>query len=356
MRRLNSTVLADDPSLRRKSVTTVAGDPKGTRRLSIGFCACVLALLLGTGCGDQTQAPMSPLASGYLSAILDHMQQTSVHRAQIDWTDFRAQVRNRAQGAQTILDLYPAISLGLGLLDDHHSFYADVSGTALVGNPRPKDCSAPPLEIPAIPPDIGYVHVSGFWSYVPGAAQTFADGLEAQIKAQDSPDLAGWIVDLRGNTGGLLVVMLAGIGSILGDGVAGYLVDPVSGSSTRWGYAGGQVFWGDYASMRTSAPYTLIRRNPKVAVLTDRGTVSSGEGTTVSFRARPKARSFGGATCGLSSLLDGFVLSDSAVLYVESGLQADRTGTTYGGGAITPDELVDGELEVVERAIAWLRQ
>ena len=44
----------------------------------------------------------------------------------------------------------------------------------------------------------------------------FAISIENQIRAADAPDLAGWIVDLRGNTGGNMWPMIAGVGSTLG--------------------------------------------------------------------------------------------------------------------------------------------
>jgi carboxyl-terminal processing protease len=334
------------------------GDCRRPRRLAVGLWACVLVLLLGSGCGQETPTasttPTSSLASSYTGEILDIMQQNSLRRAEIDWTDFRTQVVERAQGAQTIGDLYPAISLALGLLGDHHSFYQAASGREWVSNPRPKACIAPPVEAPALPPDIGYVHISGFSSTVPGADRAFADEIQAQIESQDSRQIVGWIVDVRGNTGGNMWPMLAGVGSVLGDGVAGYFVPP-GAASTPWGYRDGRVFSDGGEFVLTSKPYALIAPNPRVAVLTDKITVSSGEATVVSFRARPNTRSFGTATCGLSTANYGHVLSDGADLFLTQALMADRTGKTY-GESIAPDETVYEDAEAVERAIAWLRQ
>ena len=47
--------------------------------------------------------------------------------------------------------------------------------------------------------------------------------------------------------------------------------------------------------------YTLINPMPRVTVLTDEGVMSSGEAVVVSFRERTRARSFGTATCGVST-------------------------------------------------------
>lgn len=54
----------------------------------------------------------------------------------------------------------------------------------------------------------------------------------------DAPDLVGWIVDLRGNGGGNMWPMIAGVGPVLGEGTAGAFVDP-DDNVTLWGYANG---------------------------------------------------------------------------------------------------------------------
>ncbi len=174
------------------------------------------------------------------------------------------------------------------------------------------------------------------------------------IRSQDAPDLAGWIVDLRGNTGGNMWPMIAGVGPVLGEGVVGYFVPPGGAPATSWSYRDGGAFVGDTELIRVSMPYELISSAPKVAVLTDSMVISSGEAVTVAFRGRPRTRSFGGATCGLATANQGIPLSDGATLFLTVALMADRARTTYPDG-ISPDETVAGGTEVAERAIAWLR-
>src|SRR5262245_43736550 len=123
--------------------------------------------------------------------MLALMQGQAIHRARIDWTDFRAQVTRAAQGAQTMPDLYPAISLALGMLEDGHSFYRAASGS-FVGNPRSPRCAAPPVVSPTTPPDIGYVRVGSFSSTLPNADRTFADEIVRQIRSRDALEVAGW--------------------------------------------------------------------------------------------------------------------------------------------------------------------
>jgi carboxyl-terminal processing protease len=301
-----------------------------------------------------TQVPAaSRLTSDYANELVNTMQQHSINRGRIDWTDFRAQVFQRASGAQTIVDLYPAISLALGLLDDHHSFYQAVGSSGL-GNPRGPRCSAVTAGTPVVAADIGYVRIGSFGSAVSGADRVFADAIQDQIRQRDAANLAGWIVDVRGNGGGNMWPMVAGVGPVLGEGIAGFFVYP-SGMTVSWSYQGGMAMSGTSEVVRTTTPYVLLERlAPRVAVLTDNLVASSGEVVVVSFRGRPNTRSFGSGTCGLSTVNTGYRLSDGATLQLTTGTQADRNRTAY-GNSIAPDETLAGDAEVVQRAIDWLR-
>jgi C-terminal processing protease CtpA/Prc len=280
------------------------------------------------------------------------METNSINRGKINWSDFRSQVLARAQGAQSIADAYPAISLALGLLDDHHSFYTAASGS-FVGNPSSLRCAAANVPNPMVPADIGYVRIASFAGADSGAVRAFADGVQDQIRGADRENLVGWIVDLRGNTGGNMWPMLAGVGPVLGTGVAGYFFPP-NGASSTWAYTNGVAALNGFTQASVSSAYVLIRPSPRVAVLTDSLVASSGEAMAIAFRARPNTRSFGASTCGLSTANGSYRLSDGAMLLLTTALMADRTGMSY-GFSIAPDESLPGDAAVVDRAIAWLR-
>ena len=101
-------------------------------------------------------------------------------------------------------------------------------------------------------------------------------------------------------------------------------------------------------------PRQLRRERPRVAVLTDNGIASSGEATVIAFRGRPDTRSFGDATCGLSTANAGFTMSDGATLLLTVSVMADRTQTKY-GDSIPPDEIGTDPGQAVRRALAWLQ-
>lgn len=308
------------------------------------------AVLAAPACsGDAPVEPASP-ARAYLEQMVGIMEQRSINRLKIDWKSFRATVLADAAGAQSIPDTYPAIRTALRLLGDGHSFYRPVTGSAISVPTR--TCASASFSRPALPADIGYVRVGSF-SGTAAQATAFARAIQDSIRANDREDLAGWIVDLRRNGGGNMWPMLAGVGPILGEGVVGYFIDPL-GAETAWEYRDGTARSGGSVTQRVDAPYRLRRERPRVAVLTDNLVASSGEAVAIAFRQRAGARSFGTATCGLSTANATVPLSDGATLYLTVSVMADRTRVRY-GDSVAPDETVADAGQAVQRAVAWLQ-
>ena len=241
------------------------------------------------------------------------MQLNSINRQRIDWTDFKAKVTARAQGAQTIADIYPAISYALGLINDHHSFYVTAGGQG-VGNPSSRACSGSTVPNASVPADVGYVRIAEFSDPNPTTLIAFADGIQRQIRDADRDGLVGWIVDVRGNRGGNMWPMVAGVGPVLGESLLGYFVPPI-GLDQAWFYSNGRATLDGSSLGSVSVTYTLRRPSPRVALLTDGLVASSGEAVVVAFRGRPNTRSFGTPTCGLSTAYAQFRLSDNASLH-----------------------------------------
>lgn len=92
---------------------------------------------------------------------------------------------------------------------------------------------------------------------------------------------------------------------------------------------------------RVDKPYRLRHDAPKVAVLIDNGTASSGEAVLIAFQRRPDTRTFGNATCGLSTANQEYMLSDGASLFLTEAMMADRTKFLY-GAQIMPRRGVHG--------------
>lgn len=322
------------------------------RRLLLVAAALCLAW---PGCGGS-ESPTGPsrslsqTARAHLEQILGYMQERSLRRFDIDWNDFRAKVFAEAGAAQTIPDLYPTIRRALTLLGDGHSWYQPVSGETIFATTR--TCGAPAIGPPSLPATIGYVRVQSF-SGSGGEATGYATALQQAIREADRDDLAGWIVDLRGNGGGNMWPMIAGVGPVLGAGLAGYFLRP-DGAAERWEYVHGGSYLNGGPMQTVPLPYRLRRERPRVAVLIDNGVASSGEAVAISFKRRPDTRFFGTPTCGLSTSIVGYRLDDGAMLGLAIAVMADRERTPY-GDTVEPDDVAAEPGDAVQRAVAWLR-
>jgi carboxyl-terminal processing protease len=318
------------------------------RRNSLIALVIALALLRGSVQGAQT-AHISTLARAHLLEIIGVFERQWLHRSDMDWGTLTERVFEKAGAAQTIPDTYDAIRLALTLLGDKHSFYVSPSGEYIFNPESPTQstgkCTPLPVVAPAIPADVGYVRIE---------TTTPAEAIQEALRSGDRAGTVGWIVDLRNIDNGNTWPALAGIGSLLGDGVAGFFVDAAN-RSTPWGYTNGRAWLAtpgqDLAFL--DAPYKLRVPGPRVAVLTNIGVATTGEVLAVAFRGRPNTRSFGTPTCGLSTAVAQVSLSRGGRIGVVTSVMADRTMKKY-GAAIEPDELVSDPVEVVSHALAWL--
>ena len=332
------------------------GDPSWEGCAIIRLTRILLRLLLvavtASGCGTNGGDPFapSPLLQGpegaraYLDGVLKTMETYAIHKHTIDWADFRAQVVAAAGNPRAISDLYPAIELALRLLDDHESYYMRRDGL-VIGTYPFGACAAPPVDTPTSPRNIGYVSIQG------SRFGQSPDSIQQAIRTADHGGLLGWIVDLRGNGGGNMWPMIAGVGPVLGEGIIGWII--YNNREYEREYRDGAAQSLGEAFSRVSDPYTLMQPYPKVAVLTDGLVNSAGEAMAVWFRGRPRTRSFGTPTCGHHHLQQDFPLTDGATLFLTTAQNADRLRTTY-GGPIPPDEIIADPQGVMARAVAWI--
>jgi carboxyl-terminal processing protease len=330
--------------------------------------ALVVALKLGTAGvspAGRLLPPASPApdsesaraARAYVEEALDILQAHWVYRQGMDWERFRTGALAKAAEARSVQDAHQVIGTAVTVLGMHRTTPDGHSSLRLpdgrVISAGREGCDAPEAATPALPPSIGYVRVGTFIGAGDVSGGAFAQTVHQAIRQADRHDVAGWIVDLRGNAGGYLWAMLAAVGPLLGEGVLGHFVYP-DGDHSVWSYRGGAARADDEVVVQVGRPYRLRRPPARVAVLTDAAVASSGEGVVLAFKGRPHTRTFGAATCGISTGIRGFTLSDGAELLLATSNMADRNRTRY-PGPIPPDEEVDAR-HVVARAIEWLQR
>jgi C-terminal processing protease CtpA/Prc len=293
--------------------------------------------------------------SAYLDEALDILQTHGVFRNEIDWPAFRARVTNVGRNARTVADAHQVVRLALTWIGDNHNrfmtaqqFDGMLRGARLSPGPDP--------EGRLVEERFGYIRLPAFAAPDEDLANRFATTVQELIRSLDSASPCGWIVDLRTNTGGNALAMLAAVGPLFGEAPAGLFVYP-DGATRTWAYRAGQVLIDEETAAAVTGPdYRLRQPESPVAVLTGQATVSAGELIVVAFRQQPNTRSFGQATGGLTTAVDFFELSDGAMLLLAVATFADRIGQVY-DGPIAPDETVaDRDPDAtMQAALDWLR-
>jgi carboxyl-terminal processing protease len=318
---------------------------------------------------QASSTAINPDAAAFLDNAIDIMRQHDLHGQGVDWTELRTEAFKRAGGAFNPIDTYPAIYWALvqlgdpgshlrlppGLYPDQIALLQQAEKEALTnapGGPR-VDNSIPTAFTSRRLPEGHVITVQGRnFGYVvlPRCSAKDNDGLllyAADIRriltdiAAQNPK--GWIVDLRGNTGGNMWPMLTGIGPILGDGPAGSFV--AADGNVTWFYQDGKTGTRNPGGVETVSltldeePALHTPSPAPVAVLVDSSTASSAEAITIAFHGRPDTRFFGTHTAGKSTAVQPFKLDDGAELYLTTAIDADRSGKSYPDG-FTPDQIV----------------
>ncbi|GAB1446678.1 hypothetical protein MASR2M41_24750 [Flammeovirgaceae bacterium] len=311
----------------------------------------LLAALIQFRCAT-TQEPYykETSAKDYLNEMLDYMEKNHVNRKTIDWPAFRSAVQQKAASAEKIIDADEGILYALELHNVQTSFLITNQGKILIFNTPCTDTAAPEVNVPA---DIGYIRIPTFGSTGVNAA-IFAEKMHGEIRDKDEAGLKGWIVDLRGNTGGNMWPMLAGIGPVLGNGLAGYFIDSED-VKKAFGYKDGAATYDDAAVVAVSFPYTLLSTGSKVAVLVDHATTNAAESVALAFNGKDNTRSFGPLTCGRAGGNQTFSMSDGSVLFLTVAFMADRAEVKQ-RGQLTPNELVDDPTLIFDKAVEWIHQ
>ena len=346
-------------------------------------------LAISTALCQSPETTTSPAAQSYLKHALNIMQSNALNKKSIDWVALRRAVYQKAEGARTAADTYPAIAYGLSQLGEKHSglqlpdgmpaeqkqaLYAAIRRE--LARPAPARKASPFANSREISGHIEERNRRRFaYVYIPtcggpytemqknlGYFHEYADKLHALVVGLEAQKPDGWIVDLRGNGGGNMYPMLAGIGAVLGEGDLGMFISG-DGGRERWFYSRGKAGVAGHAQEAVSRPPFVFTPLPPVAVLFDRGTMSAAEAVAISFVGRPRQRSFGESTGGYSTANEVFPLPDGAALVLCTGMEGDRNGHVYPYG-LEPDVKVDQPETIaiqdrdatVLAALEWLSQ
>lgn len=305
----------------------------------------------------------SAAVQDYIKQVVKLASAHSLVRDSIDWPAAQRDMLAMAHGMQTPAESYPVFTYLLSLLRQHGDQHSQFRAPAVVRADRAPATSTivkAVLEPTAryLGDGLAYVAVPGFSPLDAERQLAFATKIQELIRQLDSEHpITGWVVDLRGNGGGNMYPMLAGLGPLTGSGELGYFV--TGHREEAFGYRDGEAYSRKPGrGVRVLQPYTLRQPASPVAVLIGPRTASSGEVTAQAFMGRPATRVFGQPSAGLTTANQLFPLPDGAELNLATSAEADRTHRQH-IGPLVPDEAVPAGASpdaALEAASAWLRQ
>lgn len=342
------------------------------------LAAIVCALCLGTGPVAAQTSTFDPQAR--VTEALERIRPVAYHRDRLDWAAIETRARGLAEGARDEVDLMPAYQALVSYLEDNHSKVEYPAGMMdrwrdrygerkMLPDPPPSPPRSTSRFMARREPEVrttqlGSARVGVI--VVPSARyepppSTFGARLHADVRAIED-QVCGYVVDLRGNTGGSLFSMVTGLSDLIGDDRrivylrpdGSEMVARVKDGAIRAVFDDGSEMLLDRIEGWQAAPGVETR---PVAVLMDDATGSSGEGAALAFIGRERVRTFGGRTAGLASANQEIALSDGTVLLITTAMMTDQVGRIYPEG-IPPDEPIApsvGDEDLVQvAAAAWL--
>lgn len=325
---------------------------------------------------------MTCFAQTNVKAILDTLllktKETSLYINTVNWDSLQNQVYLKAENAKTIQALKPAFETLLNGLRDHHGKIINAKDYSYIAwftdnkNKRYIDTRTFDDEIWKVVNDtalkfeykhlkgrIGYLKIVGIGPNV--AIEKESKKIREAILSLHKKKVDKWIIDLRYNAGGNMHPMMAGIAPLVGNGIVGSTVNMKNEKVFDWEIKEANFIYGGYQAV--ILPDNMkFKKEPKMAVLTSRWTVSSGEIVATALKGRPNTKFFGETTGGYTTNDGWEVIKDEVILVISTGIYCDRNGKVYEKN-IPVDVEVPFEVvketdkdQCVVKAIKWLNQ
>ena len=272
----------------------------------------------------------------YASTVLDLASQ-GIYADSAEFAEASAAAQEEAKHAETLEDIRPALDKAVQAAGGKHSKLIEPG--AEQDNASEADTRSPSVN----------VRDGVAWATVPGVGrhddgQHYADTLAKGLTAARDGGACGAVVDLRGNDGGDMGPMLAGVSPLLPDGTALEFVSNAYSSPVT--IEGNGVRGGGSPTTTSGGKW-----GAPVAVLVDGDTASSAEATMLAFRGLDNSRSFGVPTAGYASANMVYDFPDGSALMLTIAKYKARTGEIFSEDPVQPDELGDEDA-----ALAWLAE
>ncbi|MEM6516605.1 MAG: S41 family peptidase [Bacteroidota bacterium] len=325
--------------------------------------------------GQNLKSPEDNRFQKIIDTTITKARELSLYSDSVNWYEIEKAMSKIASEAKQSSDLKPAFELMLNELGDYHgairraSDYSNFARMTDVKNSRKKDnrnydqktgriVNNPDARFSykILPNNIGYLNVVGVGPNVDG--QSEANRIRKALIEFHGENVDKWIIDLRYNGGGNVNVMLSGLAPLLNTEKVLTIRDL---NNKVLAYAeiknGNFAYYGYQAFEMDDEPDI---KNPKVAILMSRWTVSSGEFVAVAFKGQDNTRFFGEETGGYTTNTSWDSIAEEFILSITTGIYSDRDGNLYPDN-VPPDEKITFVVEndtkkdtMIHAAREWL--
>jgi carboxyl-terminal processing protease len=299
----------------------------------------ILLFVLNLTCFGQTNI------RSLLDSVIIVAKETSMYSSTTNWNVLQKNILAKAENAKTIEDLKPAFETLLNGLRDHHgkitdaktyrpiAWFTDYKNQRNIETRKFDDetwkvvnDTSLKFEYKILDNNIGYLKVVGIAPNVDilKESKIIREGVVTISKHK----IDKWIIDLRYNGGGNMHPMMAGIAPLVGNGRVGSLKNLDGKKLFDWEIKNGNFIYGGYQAVALENSLKF-KKQPKIAVLTSRWTVSSGEIVAITLKGRSRTKFFGEATGGFTTNNGWDILNNEVIVNISTGIFADRNGTVY---------------------------
>lgn len=319
-----------------------------------------------------------PNYSELVQSVVQKAKETSMYSSTINWDSLSKVVLFRADNAKTIKDLKLAFETLINGMRDHHgklisandfsyiAWFTDYSNKRNIDNRdfdhdlwKIVNNKESKFESKLLDGRIGYLKIVGIPPNVD--IQKEAEIIRDAVIKLAEKKVNHWIVDLRFNGGGNMYPMVTGIGPLIGDGIVGKLVSLSNETLFNWEIKNGNFIYNvpDVVRLEENPKFKTL---PKIAVLTSRWTISSGEIVATCLKGRPNTKFFGEATGGYTTNNNWEIINEQVILAISTGIYCDRNGVVYDKNIPVDIEIpieIEKDIEkdkCIIEAIKWLKE
>lgn len=281
---------------------------------------------------------VEPKPSRYGQIAFNHMDTMGLYRTSEEWQANREKFEDELGSVTNEEDLLLKLNEAIILAGGKHSF----ADQHLTEEEMREEYQEPVAKEEA---NVLYLELPTFAASL-DLAQDYADTLMTGLKKAN--DYQGIIIDLRGNRGGDMGPMLAGLSPLLEDGE---LLSFVYGENEV------PVTLEDGSIEGGGSPISVENikkiKDLPIAVLIDHDTASSAELTLLALKENENVKTFGEETRGLTSVNQTINLTEDIYLALTIGSVKTRSGENYKEQPIQAD--VPSQ-QAKEDALQWIQE